>query len=56
MWGPGPRHPGLTERTPDALFLAGDGEVLLPPGFDKRLRGYHGGLDPDEIEVPLLVR
>ncbi len=56
LWGPGPPHPALAERTPDALFLAADGEVLLPPGFDKRLMGYHGGLDPEEIEIPLLVR
>ncbi len=56
LWGPGPRHPNLAGRTPDALFLAPDGAVLLPPGFDKRLMGYHGGLDPEEIEVPLLVR
>jgi hypothetical protein len=56
LWGSGSPHPALGERTPDALFLAADGEVLLPPGFDKRLMGYHGGLDPAEIEVPLLVR
>ena len=31
LWGPGSPHPALGERTPDALFLAADGEVLLPP-------------------------
>lgn len=39
----------------DALVLAPPGSVILPPGFDKRLRCYHGGLDVAEVEVPLLV-
>ncbi len=41
---------------PDRIVLAPSGKVLLPPGFDKRLRAYHGGLDPAEREIPLLVR
>jgi hypothetical protein len=40
---------------PDALLLAPEGKVILPRGFDKRLRGYHGGLDEREVRVPLLV-
>ena len=44
-------HPSLG----DAVVMAPRGKVLLPPGFDKRLRCYHGGLDPVEVEVPLLV-
>ncbi len=47
----GGHHPSLG----DALVLAPRGKVLLPPGFDKRLRCYHGGLDPAEVQVPLLV-
>jgi hypothetical protein len=43
------------ERRPDALLLAPPGKLLLPRGFDKRLTGYHGGLDPREVEIPLLV-
>jgi hypothetical protein len=52
--GPG-NHPRLAERLPDALLLAPAGQVLLPPGFDKRLVGYHGGLSPEELAIPLLV-
>jgi hypothetical protein len=33
-----------------------NGKVILPPGFDKRLRCYHGGVTRAEIEIPLLVR
>lgn len=42
-------------RAGDTLLLAPPGKVLLPPGFDKRLHSYHGGLAADEIEIPLLV-
>ena len=53
--GPGPKHPDLERRLPDAVLLAPPGKVILPPGFDKRLVGYHGGLSPEEVSVPLLV-
>ncbi|MEX0667416.1 MAG: alkaline phosphatase family protein [Acidimicrobiia bacterium] len=53
--GPGPRHQELERRLPDAVLLAPPGKVILPPGFDKRLVGYHGGLSPEEVAVPLLV-
>jgi hypothetical protein len=39
----------------DRLLLAPDGRAILPRGFDKRLRCYHGGLMPEEVEIPLLV-
>ena len=42
-------------RSGDALLMAPPGKVLLPPGFDKRLQAYHGGLAQDEVEIPLLV-
>jgi hypothetical protein len=48
-------HPELPERLPELVALAGDGSLLLPPGFDRRLVGYHGGLRPEEVEIPLLV-
>jgi hypothetical protein len=54
LW-PGVRHPELRGRLPDAVLLAPDGKVLLPRGFDRRLTGYHGGLSPEEIDIPLLV-
>jgi hypothetical protein len=54
LLGPDP-SPQAKERTGDALLLAPPGKVLLPPGFDKRLLCYHGGLAPGELEIPLLV-
>jgi type I phosphodiesterase/nucleotide pyrophosphatase len=53
--GPGPKHSELERRLPDAILLSPPGKVILPPGFDKRLVGYHGGLSPEEVWVPLLV-
>lgn len=54
--GPAPHHPELPERLPDRLLLAPRGRLLLPRPFDKRLIGYHGGLEREEVEIPLLVR
>jgi hypothetical protein len=42
-------------RVGEMLLLAPAGKVILPPGFDKRLRSYHGGLARAEVEIPLLV-
>lgn len=54
LWA-GHRHPRLHERLPDAILMAPPRRVLLPRGFDKRLTGYHGGLAPQEVGIPLLV-
>ena len=54
-WGPPPFHSSFSERAPDAVLLAGPRQVLLPPAFDRRLRGYHGGLTAEEVGIPLLV-
>ncbi len=43
------------ERLPPQLLLAPEGQALLPRGFDKRLRSYHGGLSLPEISIPLLI-
>lgn len=56
LLGPGPAHPELQRRLPDRLLLAPPGRVLLPRAFDKRLIGYHGGLEREELVIPLLVR
>jgi len=48
-------HPELDERLPQAVALARPDSLLLPPGFDRRLVGYHGGLSRAEVEIPLLV-
>jgi hypothetical protein len=42
-------------RTGTRVLLAPDNAVILPPGFDKRLRCYHGGLSREEVEIPLLL-
>ena len=42
-------------RKPDGAFLAHRGRVLLPGHMDKRLVGYHGGLDPGEVEIPVML-
>jgi hypothetical protein len=56
LWpGVGTVHPELAARLPDALVAAPPGRILLPPAFDRRLVGYHGGVDPAEVEIPLLV-
>ncbi len=54
LYGPDP-IPSACDRSGQALLLAPEGKVILPPGFDKRLRAYHGGLGSAEREVPLLV-
>ncbi|MDX1448356.1 MAG: alkaline phosphatase family protein [Acidimicrobiia bacterium] len=48
-------HPELESRLPDAVALAAPGTLLLPPAFDRRLIGYHGGLEREEVEIPILV-
>jgi hypothetical protein len=54
-WGSGPAHPELHRREPAGVFLAEPGAVLLPGHMDRRLTGYHGGLQVEEVQVPLLV-
>lgn len=48
-------HPDLDVRLPQAIALARPDTLLLPPGFDRRLIGYHGGLSRPEVEIPLLI-
>lgn len=52
--GPDPIDKALSHLG-DRLLIAPPGKALLPKGFDKRLRCYHGGLMPEELEIPLLV-
>lgn len=54
MLGPDPIE-AVRARAGDAVLLAPEGKVLLPPGFDRRLVCYHGGIHPAEQEIPLLV-
>jgi len=52
--GPDPT-PAALSRLGERVLLPPDDLVVLPKGFDKRLKCYHGGLSPAEVEVPLLV-
>lgn len=54
LLGPDPTDATLA-HVGERLLLAPSGKVVLPRGFDKRLRCYHGGLMPEEVEIPLLV-
>jgi hypothetical protein len=54
LLGPNPSDLARS-RVGDRLLLAPENVALLPKGFDKRLRCYHGGLSPDEVKIPLLV-
>ncbi len=55
LLGSGRDHPELAARAPTGALLADPGWVLLPGMMDRRLVGYHGGIDPAEVEVPLLI-
>jgi hypothetical protein len=54
LFGPDPSQTALA-RSGTGILIAPRGLALLPRGFDKRLHAYHGGLDPREVEIPLLV-
>lgn len=51
--------PDLSEdassRLGEKVLLAPPGRAIIPRGFDKRLRCYHGGLSDEELTIPLLV-
>lgn len=53
--GDGTPHPDLEDRLPDGVLLPDPGYLLLTSYMDKRLIGMHGGLEPGEVEIPLLV-
>lgn len=52
--GPDPTRKALSHLG-QRLLLAPNGKAVIPKGFDKRLRCYHGGLAREEVEIPLLV-
>jgi hypothetical protein len=60
LYGPGPLHPLARARLGDYLALSAGCDVLLyRPGdavtSTEKLRGYHGGLTSDEVQIPLVV-
>jgi hypothetical protein len=52
--GPDPTETALG-RIGERVLLAPEDRVIIPKGFDKRLRSYHGGLSQAEIEIPMLL-
>ncbi len=59
LFGPGPHHPELTDRLGEwlALVPSPHGITYRLPGSPPRRRhlaGAHGGLEPDELLVPLV--
>ncbi len=56
VWGPEPMHSSFEERRPDGILFAEDNFAVFHKHSNDRLIGYHGGLMPEEREIPLLVR
>ncbi|MDK1039310.1 MAG: alkaline phosphatase family protein [Actinomycetota bacterium] len=56
LWGPAPVHAEFESRMPDGILFADDGYAIFHKHSNDRLVGYHGGLMPEEREIPLLVR
>lgn len=56
LWGTGPMHPSFEDRRPDGILFADDDHAVFHKHSNDRLVGYHGGLMPQEREIPLLVR
>jgi hypothetical protein len=52
--GPDPVEVALT-RLGERVLIPPDDVAVIPKGFDKRLRCYHGGLSRAEVEIPLLI-
>jgi len=39
---------------PEHVFLLDDGHIIFPNHLSANLRGYHGGLTPKEVAIPLI--
>ena len=39
---------------PEHVFLLDDGHIIFPNHLSANLRGYHGGLSPKEVSIPLI--
>ncbi len=57
LLGPGPLASRTRDRLGDFMAIAGGDEVLLygPEQAIATMRGFHGGLTPAEVRVPLIV-
>ena len=57
LLGPGPLAPHTRERLGDYMALSADREIVLysPESEVAALKGFHGGLEPAEVRIPLIV-
>lgn len=55
LFGPPPYHPEILSRIGDLVLVALDNAFLYWPLKENRLLGRHGGMDPKEMFVPLLL-
>jgi hypothetical protein len=55
LFGPGDKHPDLTDRVGDLIVVARDDAYLWWANEDDFLRGRHGGLNPHDMLVPFLA-
>ena len=55
LFGPGPAHPQLVDRTGDYILFAQDDSYLWWANHENPLLGRHGGMTQVEMVVPLLA-
>lgn len=55
LWG-GPVADRFADRLPDGMVVPDPGWVVLARFMNQHLIGHHGGLTPQERQIPLLVR
>jgi hypothetical protein len=56
LWGPEVMRPEVRALLGDMVVISRRRKFVLWPTEEFKLRGLHGGLTPDELYVPLLVR
>lgn len=57
-FGPGPYHPDIADRLGDYILVMRPGRVTrdhVPGETRPSFVGYHGGVTPDEMEIPLVL-
>jgi hypothetical protein len=55
LFGPGELHPRLLDRVGDLIAIARGGAYFWWADKENRMHGRHGGLEADEMLVPLLL-
>lgn len=54
-WGDAPHHREYAQRTPDGIVFLPKGATLFTDHGNPKLIGNHGGVELEEIRIPLLV-